>query len=149
MRRHYGSWLRRLISGGVTLLPLEAALMEGFVAGVPQEIGEPLAAQLGAVNLARRSRGGTELRFYRMRGLRPDRSGLPPLPVKAGEVKLMSVDFGVPGDERTLHAAFWAADRQFFRVSFSDDLRAFGGAVPRVTGVEQSWRSSIVRTREA
>jgi hypothetical protein len=147
MCRRYGSWLRRLVSGGVTLLPLEAALMEGFVPGMPREIGEPLAGPLRAANLVQRRRGGVELRSHCMRGLRPDESDLPPLPVKPGEVRLLSVDFRVPGEERTLRANFRAVDRQFFMVDFSDDVRPFGNAVPRVTGVEQSWRSGIVRVR--
>jgi hypothetical protein len=147
MRRNYGSWLRRALCGGVTLRPVEAALMEGFVAGVPQEIGEPLAAQLKAINCARRSRGGRELRFERLRGLRADRAGLPPLPVAAGATKLMEVAFSVPGCERALRAAFWAADRQFARVEFSEDLGPFRDAVPRVTGVEASWQAAILRAR--
>ncbi|HSO06071.1 MAG TPA: hypothetical protein VLW45_02470 [Pelomicrobium sp.] len=149
MRRHYGSWLRRLVSGGVTLTPLEAALMEGFVAGVPEEIGKPLAAQLKAINRARRSRDGTALRFDRLRGLRPDGSDLPPLPVTPGEAKLMTVEFVVPGTERTLTASFRAVGRQFCRIDFSENLRPFGDAVPRVTGVQPSWRESIVQVRAA
>lgn len=149
MRRHYGSWLRRLVSGGVTLTRLEAALMEGFVAGVPEEIGRPLAAQLKAINLARRSRDGTALRLERMRGLGPDRSDLPPLPVTPGETDLMAVDFVVPGRERALRAVFRADDRQFCRIDFSEDVRPFGSELPRVTGVEPSWRASIVRVRAA
>ncbi len=149
MRRHYGSWLRRLVSGGATLTPLEAALMEGFVAGVPEEIGRPLAAQLRAINLAQRSRAGTALRFDRMRGLRRDRSDLPPLPVTPGETDLMTVDFVVPGLERALRAVFRANDRQFCRIDFSEDVRPFGNELPRVTGVEPSWRASVVRAGAA
>jgi hypothetical protein len=103
--------------------------------------------QWRGLNLIQRDPEWQELRFYRLVRGRMDRSGLPKLPVRDGEVKLLSLALRPPGVQDVLHVNFWAIDRRFFNLNASRSLQEFRANTDMaVESVEHSYRSNLVRT---
>ena len=138
------SVLERLWRGGVVLSPLELRIVSLFVENSPANFQSVLREQLGAANLVQRSPDWTELRFYTIDKGRVDRSGLAELPIRPGEIKLLSMAFLVEGATEPIHANFWAVDRRFVIINFDRSIKTFRHNVDiHMQKVRQSWRSNI------
>ncbi len=138
------SWFDRLWKGAVEASPLEAQLVHLFVQEMPPDFHPSLEVQIRSANLVQRDPGWTELRFYTMVAGKVDRSNLPVLPIRAGEVKLLSISFTV-GDEDLRHVSFWAVDRHFVMMNFDRSTESCSrGDDLDVIRVRQSWRSNAV-----
>jgi hypothetical protein len=139
-------WMR-LLRGGVSLTPFDKFLLGSLVRHVPGEMATAIRHQWRGLNLIQRDPEWQELRFYRLVGGRVDRSELPKLPVRDGEVKLLSMALRPTGVADLLHVNFWAVDRRFFNLNANRSLRPFrGGTEMPVEAVEHSYRSNLVRS---
>lgn len=145
----YGTLVTRLLSGGVTLSALEAAVFDRMVGCLPAELKDPLLGQLNEYNLVQREVDGRALNFYKKEAGRVTRAGLPELPLKPGEVLLLKMTFTVPGQDQSFHATMTAVDKRFFCLNFSHDLRPFRNAKEiKVQDIKQSWRSNVVGVQQ-
>jgi hypothetical protein len=137
-------WMR-LLWGGVSLVPFEQFLLVSLVQHVTGEMAGAIRAQWQGFNLIQRSPDWQELRFYRRRAGRVDRSDLPKLPVREGEVKLLSVTLHPENATDLLHVNFWAVDGWFFNLNADRALRPFRAcSTMSVQDVEHSYRSNLV-----
>ena len=135
----------RLWRVAVTLSPFEAWLLGECVRRLPSDFQPVLRDQLAGSNLVQRDPKFRELRFYRVVRGRVDRSELPELPVKPGEVKLLSMAVRVPDRAEPLHAVLWAVDRRVTMLNFDPGIQAYQHLTgASVEGVRQSWRSNVV-----
>jgi hypothetical protein len=134
----------RIWRGAVTLSPFEMWLVGECVRHFPSDFQPGLRDQLAGSNLVQRDPKWRELRFYRIVRGRLDRSALPLLPVKPGEVKLLSLAVRVPDRAAPLHAVLWAVDRRVAMLNFEPGIRAYAQLpAASVNGVRQSWRSNV------
>ena len=139
-------WMR-LLRGGVALTPFDGFLLRSLVRHVSGDMADVIRQQWRGLNLIQRDPEWQELRFYRLVRGRVDPSQLPRLPVRDGEVKLLSLALRPPGGEDLLHVNFWAIDRRFFNLNASRSLQAFRASTDMaVESVERSYRSNLVRT---
>ena len=139
-------WMR-LLRGGVSLTPFDEFLLRSLVRHVPSEIASTIRHQWRGLNLIQRDPEWLELRFYRLVRGRVDRSELPRLPVRDGEVKLLSIALCPPEEVDRLHVNFWAVDRQFFNLNANRSIRAFRDhSDMAVETVEHCYRSNLVRS---
>lgn len=142
---HPSLW-HRLWKGAVILCPFEEFLLREFVERMPANFQPILRSQLAGCNLVQRDPDWLELRFYRIAQGLVDRSPLPLLPIRGGEVKLLSITAKLPEVDDPVHATFWAVDRRFFMVNFGCSIgayRKFG--VASIEKIRQSWRSNVGR----
>ena len=136
----------RVWRGAVTLCALEKSLLLEFVDRMPANFRPILRSQLAGFNLVQRDPDWIELRFYRIVRGRVDRSPLPLLPVRDGEVKLLSIAAQVVDADGPLHAAFWAVDRRFVMANFGCSIRPYRDLpLASVEKTRQSWRSNVER----
>ena len=139
-------WIR-LMRGGVPLAPFEEFLLRSLAEHVPGEMATAIRHQWRGLNLIQRDPDWQELRFYRVVRGRVDRTELPQLPIREGEVKLLSVALRPSDAAELLHVNFWAIDRRFFNLNSNRSLRPFRNqSVMEVEAVEHSYRSNFVRT---
>lgn len=139
-------WMR-LLRGGVSLTPFDKFLLESLARHVPSYMASAIRHQWGGFNLVQRDPEWLELRFYRLVRGRVDRSELPRLPVRDGEVKLLSLALRPLGIAELLHVNFWAVDRRFFNLNANRSLRPFRDQTEMpVETVEHCYRSNLVRS---
>ena len=145
MKTSFGNPLTRLLWGGVVPTAVERTLLQAGIESFPERLRTPLLAQVEACNLVQREHDGRALNFYRKQGGAVTRDGLPELPIKPGEVRLLGIAFELAGRAGRLNATMTAVDRQFFCLSLSHDLRSAGaGTQVRIVDMVQSWRSSLL-----
>ncbi len=138
-------WLR-LTRGGVSLTAFERFLLGRLEEHVPSELVSTLRQQWRGLNLIQRSPDWEELRFYRIVRGRADRSALPPLPVKDGEVKLLSLALRPSPEAGLLHVNLWAVNGWFFSLNASATYRPYRArSEMNQETVEHSYRSNLVR----
>lgn len=138
-------WLR-LAWGGVSLTAFERFLLRRLAEHVPAELVTTLRQQWRGLNLIQRSPDWAELRFYRIVRGRLDRSALPTLPVRDGEVKLLSLALRPSPEADLLHVNLWAVDGWFFNLNANATLRPYRARNQmNLEGVEHSYRSNLVR----
>lgn len=136
----------RVWKGAVIPCPLEEFLLCEFVERMPVNFQPILRNQLASYNLVQRDPDYIELRFYRIVRGRVDRSSLPVLQSRAGEVKLLSIAAKIPDVDGPLHASFWAVDRRFFMVNFGCSIKPYKDLPSAsIEKTEQSWRSNVER----
>ncbi len=83
------------------------------------------------------------MHFYRMRKGVVDWSGVPPLPVAEGTIKLVRLKVRAGPDGPLLHVTANAHRRYFFDIQSREDWRPLKDfADLTVEGVRQSWRSA-------
>ena len=137
----------RIWKGAVNLCPLEQLLLFEFVDRMPINFHPILRSQLAGFNLVQRAPDWLELRFYRFVRGRLDRTSLPLLPIRVGEVKLLSIAAQIPDVNDPLHASFWAVDRVFFMVNFGSSIKPFKDLMSvSIEKTRQSWRSNVERS---
>jgi hypothetical protein len=136
-------WLR-FLRGGVTLTPFDKFLLRSLVEHVPDPMASAIRQQWQGLNLIQRDPEWQELRFYRLVRARVDRSALPKLPVRDGEVKLLSLALRPTATADLVHVNFWAVDRRFFNLNSNSSLQPFRHctAMP-IDAVEHSYRSNL------
>jgi hypothetical protein len=135
----------RIWRGAVALSPFEEWLLAECIRHLPADFHPLVRAQLAGSNLVQRDPEWRELRFYRMVRGRVDRSALPLLPVKPGEVKLLSLAVRVPERAAPLHAVLWAVDQRAAMLNFDPGIQPHSRLPAAVLeDVRQSWRSNIV-----
>ena len=140
------SFWARLLRGGVVLSPFERALLRILEQHVPAEMVELLRGQWRGLNLIQRSPDWQELRFYRLVAGKVDRTDLPKLSVRDGEVKLLSVTLSPTGATNVVNVNFWAVDGWFFSLNSDRPWRPFQElSDTAVESVEHSYRSNLVR----
>jgi hypothetical protein len=136
----------RLLRGGVSLTPLDRFLLRRLEQHVPAEMATALRHQWRALKLIQRSPDWQELRFYRLVTDQVHGAERSKLPVRDGEVKLLSVALRPTGEAEVLHVNFWAVDGWFFNLNASRSLRQFRDLSDVVVeAVEHSYRSNLVR----
>jgi hypothetical protein len=110
--------------------------------------------QLDAMNLVQRAlvpsnRTGRAawrgLHFYRIEHGRADRSDLPKLPIKDGEVRLLRLKLSAGPSGSVLNITATAMDGCFFDIQSREDWRPMANEhMLSVQDIHQSWRSSVV-----
>jgi hypothetical protein len=135
----------RILRGGVSLSAFERFLLRTLAEHVPPDIATALRQQWRGLNLIQRNPDWQELNFYRIVWGRVDRRGLPKLPIRDGEVKLLSLSLRPGNEPELLHVNFWAMDGWFFNLNANRSLKPFR-ALPEVEvkAVERSYRSNLV-----
>ena len=140
-----GFWTR-LLRGGVILSPFERFLLRILEQHGPAEMVTLLRQQWRGLNLIQRSPDWQELRFYRLVAARVDRTDLPKLPVRDGEVKLLSVALRPTADMAIVNINFWAVDGWFFSLNADRSWEPFRELRDApIESVEHSYRSNLVR----
>jgi len=141
------SFWMRLLRGGVSLSTFDQFLLGTLLQHVPGEMATAIRKQWRGLNLVQRDPEWQELRFYRLVRGRADRSELPRLPVRDGEVKLLSLALRPADAGDLLHVNFWAIDRSFFNLNASRSLWPFRDQTEMpLESVEHSYRSNLLRT---
>jgi hypothetical protein len=136
----------RIARGGVSLTAFDRFLLLALAEHVPPDLATALRQQWCGLNLIQRSPDWQELNFYRVVWGRVDRNRLPKLPIRDGEVKLLSVALRPTGEPGLLHVTFWAVDGWFFNLNANRSLKPFGALTAMdVEAVEHSYRSNLVR----
>jgi hypothetical protein len=134
----------RVWKGAVALCSLEEFLLLDFVEKLPINFQPIIRNQLASYNLVQRDPDWLELRFYRIAQGRVDRSPLPSLPIRVGEVKLLSITARIPDVNDPIHASFWAVDRKFFMVNFGCSIKPYKELLAvSIEKTRQSWRSNV------
>jgi hypothetical protein len=147
MKTSFGNFFRRLMSNGVTLLPIEKNILTSLVEALPEGLQETARTQLQAYNLVQREVDGRALNFYRFRGFKIDRNGLPKLSIKPGTVRLLSISFTAPSLSKPIHVTMHAVDGYLFSISSSQDLRLVARVSEiQTVKIEASWRSNMIST---
>ena len=140
-----GLWTR-LLRGGVVLSRFEQFLLKILEQHVPAEMGKTLRRQWRGFNLIQRSPDWQELRFYRLVSGRVDRTDLPKLSVREGEVKLLSVALRSPGATDNINVNFWAVDGWLFSLNSDRSWRALRDlSDTAIESIEHSYRSNLRR----
>lgn len=136
----------RFFRGGVALSALERFLLWSLARHIPADMATALREEWRGLNLIQRSPEWQELRFYPLVRGRVDRTRLPLLPVRDGEVKLLSLALRPTPELQLIHVNFWAVGRQFFNLNASESLEAWRDrAGMTIEAVEHSYRSNLVR----
>jgi hypothetical protein len=149
MRETFGNPISRLLNGGVTLTTIEKKILKATIEALPPILRSTAETQLGGFNLVQREIDGRALNFYRKKFGRVIRDGLPVLPIKKGEIKLLALAFSIPGRPDSFHVTATAIDGYFFCLAFSHDLRPFAACDNlSVTKVTESWRSSLATSAQ-
>ena len=139
-------WMR-LLRGGVSLTQFDRFLLQSLLQHVTDEMATAMQHQWRGCSLIQRDPEWQELRFYRLVRGRVDRSELPSLPVRDGEVKLLSLALRPTDSADLLHVNFWAVDRRFFSLNANQSLRPFRGHTGMsLEAVEHCYRSNLVRS---
>jgi hypothetical protein len=147
MKTKFGNLVTRIFRGGVVLMPVEEALLRLSVKELPAALRPIVESHITAYNLVQREADGRALNFYRIKGGRVKRDDLQPLPIKPGEVKLLSVAFSIEANTKEMHATLSAVNKYFFCMAFSECLRPYKNSNRIfIKRVKQSWRSNIVST---
>jgi hypothetical protein len=143
MKTNFGNTFTRLLHGGVVLTSIEKQILGEFVKALPLPLRLPVEEELQSYNLAQRECDGRAINFYRKKFFRPATAAFPLLPVKSGEIKLLSLSFTILGQPRVFHATITAVNRRLFCMNFSEDLRPFASNQLVVKEITESWRSGI------
>ena len=145
MKTKFGNLVTRILQGGVVLMPVEEALLRLSVEELPSALRSIIESHINACNLVQREVDGRALNFYRIKGGRVKRDDLQPLPIKPGEVKLLSVAFSIEVNAKEMHATLSAVNKYFFCMALSECLKPYKSS-ERIflKRVKQSWRSNIV-----
>jgi len=154
LKTTYGSLWMRFWRGGVALAPIEAAILRIVHDALPGHMATIFDQQLEGVNLVQRvlipshqtgRAAWRGLHFYRIKNGRVDRSDLPKLPVKGGEVKLLRLKLSVGSTGSVLNIAAYAMNGWFFDIQSGEDWRPLTKErALTVQDVHQSWRSNVV-----
>ena len=144
MKTKFGNILTRISRGGVVLMPIEEALLKCTVEELPASLRSIVESQINTYNLVQREIDGRALNFYRITRGRVKRDDLQPLPIKAGEIKLLSVAFSIEADTKYMHATLSAVNKYFFCMALSECLKPYKNSNRIfIKHVRQSWRSNI------
>ena len=103
MRTKFGDFFTRLLRGGIVLMPIEEELLQIAIKEMPPILHPIVETQLDAYNLIQREADGRAINFSRIKGGSVKRDDIPPLPLKSGEAKLLSVAFDIPGQAENMH----------------------------------------------
>jgi hypothetical protein len=144
MKTKFGNLVTRIFRGGVVLMPIEEALLRLSVEELPTALQSIVESHINAYNLVQREVDGRALNFYRIEGRRVKRDDLQPLPIKSGEVELLSVAFSIEANAEDMHATLSAVDKYFFCMALSKSLKPYKNSDRIfIKRVKQSWRSNI------
>ncbi|HZM43429.1 MAG TPA: hypothetical protein VFC14_01270 [Burkholderiales bacterium] len=149
MKTQYGNVFTRLLWGGVSLNPFELAIVAKLLENLPTTLRFPLLGQMDQYNLVQREHDGRALNFYKKVRGKVTRDGLPPLPIKSGEVTLVKVAFNLNKEQTPFHATMTAVNQRFFCCSFSQDTRPLARmGISSIGRVTESWRSNVLSVAE-
>lgn len=141
MKRTFGTFFSRLISGGTVLTPVEHQLLERLVTTLPASLRVTVESQFDAYNLVQREVDGRALNFYRKIAGRVAVHGIPLLEMAREESPLARLTARIEGEEEPLHATLTAVGGRAFCVAFSRALPAKGSV--SVVETRQAWRSNF------
>jgi hypothetical protein len=145
MKTKFGNLLTRIFRAGVVLMPVEKALLRLSLEELPTALKSIVESQINVYNLVQREVDGRALNFYRIKGRRVNRDDLQPLPIKSGEVKLLTVTFSIEGNTEDMHATLSAVDKFFFCLAMSECLKPYKNSDRIfIKRVKKSWRSNVV-----
>lgn len=135
----------RIARGGVSLTAFESFLLRTLAEQLPPDMATALRQEWRGLNLIQRSPDWQELNFYCVRKGRVDRGLLPKLPIRDGEIKLLSLALRPTKETALTHVTFWAVDGRFFNQNANRSLRPFRDlAEMGVEATEHSYRSNLV-----
>lgn len=144
MKIVFGSRWLRLWRGGITLV--RDALPEHLVHIFDRQIDAMNLVQRMLVPSHKTGRAAWRgLHFYRINHGRVDRSDLPKLPIKDGEILLVRLKLSVGATGEVLNVTATAVNGCFFDIQSGEDWRPLAneGSLS-VLDVHQSWRSNVV-----
>ena len=154
MKTVFGSRWLRLWRGGITLVPIEIAILRRVRDALPEHLVHIFDQQIDAMNLVQRMlvpshktgrAGWRGLHFYRIKHGRADRSDLPKLPIKGSEVLLVRLKLSVGATGEVLNVTATAVNGCFFDIQSGEDWRPLANEESlAVLDVHQSWRSNVV-----
>lgn len=145
MKYQFGSFLSRLLWGGVTLSPLELQVLQTLVGALPSSLRHVVEAQFDAYNLAQRESDGRALNFYRKRKSTGLAGDLPRIEHKNREAPLVRVTVTPLATKQPLHAVLHVVDGRAFCISFGRrPSRAEHRSAAEVDGVVEAWRSNVL-----
>jgi len=142
VKRSYGSWLLRLLRGGVMLSAGEQQVLALLVAELPPHLRAVAEAQFAEYNLVQREVDGRALNFYKV-GL----FSMAPLPVsqllKSKQEEALLIRVGVQmGEPDPLHATLTALNGRVFCAAFSRRVPETQHGF-KVSEVVHAWKSNF------
>lgn len=141
MKRTFGTFLSRLISGGTTLTPVEHQLLEKLVASLPASLRVTVESQFESYNLVQREVDGRALNFYRKKAGSVNVRGIPLLEMARAEAPLARLTAKIEEEEEPYHATLSAASGRAFCIAFDRTLPKKGTV--SVIETKQAWRSNF------
>ena len=142
MKRTFGNFLARLLSGGTTLTEVEFQLLQQLVGSLPSTLRLVVESQFSAYNLVQREIDGRALNFYRKKGGQANNmEGLPLLDMTVEEAPLVRLTASIAGDTEPVHATLAAIKGRVFCMALSRRVRSNG--IVTISDVKQAWRSNF------
>ncbi|HQZ94911.1 MAG TPA: hypothetical protein PLP21_01265 [Pyrinomonadaceae bacterium] len=141
MKRNFGNFFERWTRGGTKLTDVEFDLLQHAVNSLPPSLRSIVESQFDSYNLVQREVDGRSLNFYRIKGGKVDREGLPLLEMSVEEAPLIRLTATVNGDSKPIHANLHAVTGHVFCMSLN--RRAPAKGVVMVLKIKQSWRSNF------
>jgi len=147
VKREFGTWLSRLLQGGVKLSEAEYSIVCALVDALPTELKSVVEAQFAGYNLVFREVDQRALNFYLKKGGAVTTSGLPLLSYKGTEAPLVRITAKLGTSSAPLHAVLTAVNGRAFQVTL--DRRLLDREHLERAHVEhtvQAWRSNFANS---
>lgn len=140
MKRAFGTFLSRLLNGGIQLTDSEHHVLCLLVQALPDGFRHVVELQFDQYDLVQREIDGRTLNFY----CKSAAAKLPLLALRAEQCPLVRIVVQTQGEPKAVHAVLTAVNGRAFCVSLSERIDQAGHlAEAKVTEVVQSWRSNV------
>lgn len=126
------------MNGGTKLTEVEFDLLQHAVNALPPSLRSIVESQFDAYNLVQREADGRSLNFYRIRGGKTNRDGLPLLDMSVEEAPLIRLTATIDGESKPIHANLHAVTGRVFCMSLNRRIPPKGIVV--VSNIKQAWR---------
>lgn len=141
MKRTFGTFLSRLLNGGVQLTDPEHHILCLLVQVLPEQLRNAVELQFDQYDLVQREIDGRALNFY----CKNSSKQLPLLALQAEDCPLIRIEVRHQGGTKTVHATLTAVGGRAFSISLSERIdHAAPLAEEKVVEVVHSWRSNVV-----
>jgi hypothetical protein len=101
-----------------SLSPLERKLLYVVVDALPGSLRATFTEQIRLINVIQHGGGCQKIRFFKVHCCRDHPDMLPPMSIKSETLKLCSIAFRVPGQERLRHAVVSAREQRLYEINF-------------------------------
>lgn len=141
----FGSWIGRVVHGGVSLSPAEQWSLQQLLGNLPAHLKPIVDRQIASYNLAQREWDGRAINFYRIPAMQ---AGVPLLDMPPQvDWPLVRITASVAKSPELVHATLSAVGGRVFSMSFNRPVNGLPASDMRLTKVKEAWRSNFPHGR--